>query len=77
MMESRSLMVTAMIEKQIENGRDAQLAMLLRHKWEEEIEQAISRVKESLTRSEANKWFRKQWYRALVISKKHEQRVAK
>ena len=66
-------MVISMVEEQSETiGRDAHLAMLLRHKWQEEIEQAISRVKKSLTRAEADKWFRKQWYRALAVSKKHE-----
>ena len=77
MIESRSLTVMAMVEKQSEIGRDAQLAMLLRHKWQEEIEQAISRVKKSLTRSDVDKWFRKQWYRALAASKKYERRVSK
>ena len=67
----------AMVEKQSEIGRDTQLAMLLQHKWQEEIEQAISRIKKSYTRSEADKWFRTQWYRALAVSKRQELRVAK
>ena len=58
-------------------GRDAQLAMLLPVKWQEEIEQAISRVKKSCTRSESDKWFRKQWYRALAVKRRHECRAAK
>lgn len=60
-----------------ETGRDAHLAMLMRHKWQQEIEQAISRVNKPLTRSEANKWFRKQWYRALAVSKKCRRRISK
>lgn len=67
----------AMVEKQSEIGRDAQLAMLLQHKWQAEIEQAISRIKKSYIRSEADKSFRKQWYRALAASKRQELRVAK
>jgi hypothetical protein len=70
-------MVIAMVEKQSEIGRDVQLAMLLGHKWQEKIEQAISRVKKSLTRTEADRWFRKQWYRALAASKKYERRISK
>jgi hypothetical protein len=58
-------------------GRDAQLAMLLSAKWQEEIEQAISRVKKSCTRSQSDKWFRKQWYRAAAIRRKRERRAAK
>jgi len=34
-----------MVEKQSEIGRDAQLAMLLRHKWRDEIEKAVDEVK--------------------------------
>ena len=70
-------MVISMVEKQSEIGRGAQIAMLLRYKWQEEIEQAISRIKKSYTRSKADKWFRKQWYRAMAVSKRHEHRVSK
>lgn len=63
-----------MDEKQSEIGRDAQLAMLLRHKWQEEIEHAISRIKKSITRSEADRWFRKQWYRSMMRDRKRNQR---
>ena len=58
-------------------GRDAQLAMLLPAKWQEEIEQAISRAKKSCTRSESDKWFRKQFYRMQAIRRKRERRAAK
>jgi hypothetical protein len=38
--------VIAMIEKQSATvSRDAQLAMLLRHKWQAEIEKAVDKVK--------------------------------
>ena len=63
-------MVMAMVKKQSEIGRDAQLTMLFPHKWQEEIEQAINRVKKSCTRSEADKWFRKQWYRSMMRDRK-------
>jgi hypothetical protein len=77
MMESRSLTVIVMVEKQSEIGLDAQPAMLLRHKWQEEIEQAISCVKKSRTRTEADRWFRRQWYKALAVSKRCERRFSK
>ena len=76
-MKSRSLTVIAMVEKQSEIGRDAQLAMLLRHKWQEEIEQAISRVKKSRTRSEADRWFRKQWFRTMMRDRKKKAKGGK
>ena len=64
-------MVIAMVEKQSATiGRDAQLAMLLRHKWQAEIERAVDKVKLGLIpakkRTEVDKWFRRQWYRAMM-----------
>ncbi len=57
-------------------GRDAQLAMLLPARWQEEIEQAISHVKKSLARSEYGRWFRRQWFRTQMRDRKHKGRVA-
>ena len=42
-LKSRSYTVIAMVEKQSEIGRDAQLAMLLRHKWQAEIEKDVTK----------------------------------
>jgi len=39
---------------------DAVVARLLKAKWKEEIERAISGVK----RTEFDRWMRKEWYRA-------------
>ncbi|MEJ2705721.1 MAG: hypothetical protein P8Z79_25060 [Sedimentisphaerales bacterium] len=61
-----------MVEEQSEIGRDARLALLLRYKWQEEIEKAIGRVKKSRTHSEADKWFRKQWYRSMMRDRKRK-----
>jgi hypothetical protein len=62
-------------------GRDAQLAILLRHKWKAQIERAIDKVKLGIVparkRTETDQWFRKQWYKALAVSKRREQRVLK
>jgi len=58
-------------------GRDAQMALLLRSKWKDEIEKAVNRVKKSHTRSESDKWFRRQWYRALAVQRKYERWVAR
>ena len=56
-----------MVEKQSEIGRDAQLAILMRHKWYTEIERAVDKVKLGVfpgrKRTKAGKWFRRQWYR--------------
>ena len=65
----------AMAEEQSETvGRDAQLAMLLRHKWHAEIERAIDKVKMSAVpakkRTKADQWFRKQWYRSMMRDRK-------
>ena len=73
--------VKAMVEKQSESGRDAQLAMLLHHKWQGEIERVVDKVKLGIIRAKkrtkTDQWFRKQWYRALAASKKYERRVSK
>jgi len=63
-----------MIEKQSEIGRDPQLAMLLRHKWQAEIEKAVDKVKLGAVsvrkRTEIDQWFRRQWYRAMIRDRK-------
>ena len=63
-----------MLEKQSEIGRDAQLAMLLRHKWHAEIERAVDKVKlgvvQGRKRTKTDKWFRRQWYRAQMRDRK-------
>ena len=55
-------------------GRDAQLAMLLRHKWQAEIERAVNKVKLGVVlgrkRTKTDKWFRRQWYRARARDRK-------
>ncbi len=57
-------------------GREAELVMLLRHKWQEGIERAVDKVKlgtvPARRRTKAEKWFRKQWYRALAVSKRRD-----
>ena len=61
-----------MVEKQ-EIGRDAQLAMLLHHKWRVEIERAIDKVKLGVVpakkRTKLDKWFRRQWYRSMMMDR--------
>ena len=57
-------------------GRDAQLALLLSSKWRGEIERAIEHVKQSRKRSQLDKWFRKQWYRARAIRRRKERGLA-
>jgi len=63
-------MVITMAEKQPEIGRDAQLAVLLHHKWQAEIERAVDKVKlgnvPGRKRTKTDKWFRRQWYRAMM-----------
>jgi len=77
-----------MVEKQSEIGRDAQLAVLLRHtctrvfcagstgagKWQAEIERAVDKVKLGVVlgrkRTKTDKWFRQQWYRAMMRDRK-------
>jgi len=52
-----------MVEKQSEIGRDAQLSMLMRHKWQAEIERAIDKVKLGVIpvkkRTKTDKWFKR------------------
>jgi len=63
-----------MVEKQSGIGRDAQLAMLQQHKWQAEIEQAVDKVKLGVVpgrkRTKTDKWFRKQWFRAMMRDRK-------
>jgi len=64
-----------MVEKQsVTIGRDAQLAMLLRHKWQTEIDRAVDKVKLGVVpdrkRTNTDKWFRPQWYRARARDRK-------
>lgn len=58
-------------------GRDQRLALLMVEAWREEIEQAISCIKKSMTRSELDRWFRKQWYRCVAVRlrREHDHRV--
>jgi len=81
MMESRSLTVITMVKKQSEIGRDAQLAMLLRHKWQEEIEKAVDKVKLGIIpakkRTKTDQWFRKQWYRSMMRDRKKKAKGGK
>lgn len=63
-----------MVEKQSKIGRDAQLAMLLQHKWQAEIERAVDKVKLGVVpgrkRTKTEKWFRRQWFRAMMRDRK-------
>ena len=67
-------MVIAMEEQSTTIGSDAQLAALLRRKWQAEIEKAIDKVKlgvvPSRKRTRTDKWFRRQWYRAMIRDRK-------
>ena len=68
-------MVIAMLEKQSETiGRDAQFAMPLRHKWQDEIERAVDKAKMGVVparkRTKTDKWFRRQWFRAMMRDRK-------
>ena len=67
-----------MVEEQSEIGRDAQLAMLLRHKWRVEIERAVDKVKLGVDparkRTKTDKWFRKQWYKSMMRNRKRRMR---
>jgi short-subunit dehydrogenase len=70
-----------MVEKQSEIGRDAQFAMLQQHKWQAEIEQAVDKVKLGVVpgrkRTKTDKWFRKQWFRAMMRDRKTKARDGK
>jgi len=64
----------SMVEKQSRTGRDAQLAMLLQHKWQAEIDKAVNKVKMGVIpgrkRSKADKCFRQKWYRTMMRDRK-------
>ncbi|MBW2145338.1 MAG: hypothetical protein JRG75_13220 [Deltaproteobacteria bacterium] len=48
-----------MVEKQSEIGQDAQLAMLLQHKWQTEIDKAVDKVKMGvMSASSYSQWIR-------------------
>ncbi len=68
-----------MVEKQSEIGRDAQLAMLLRHKWRDEIEKAVDEVKLGVIpgrkRTITDKWFRRQWFRSMMRDRKRVKKM--
>ena len=70
-----------MVEKQLEFGRDAQLAILLRYKWRDEIEKAVDMVKLGVVpakkRTKADNWFRKQWFRTMMRDRKKKARDGK
>jgi hypothetical protein len=55
-------------------GRDAQLAMLQQRKWQAEIEKAVDKVKLGVApgrkRTKNDKWFRRQWFRAMMRDRK-------
>jgi len=57
-------------------GRDAQLAILLRHKWQAEIEKAVDKVKLGIIpagkRTKTDQWFRRQWYRSMMRDRKRK-----
>ncbi len=63
-----------MVEKQSEIGRDAQLAVLLRHKWYAEIERAVDKVRLGVIpvrrRTKTDKWFRRPWYKSMMRDRK-------
>ena len=65
----------SMVEKQSEmTGRHAQLAMLLQHKWQIEIDNVVDKVKMGVIpgrkRTKNNKWFRRNWYRTMMRDRK-------
>jgi hypothetical protein len=71
-----------MVEKRSETtGRDAQLAMLMRHKWQAEIEKAVDKVKLGIVparkRTKEHKWFRRQWFRAMMRDRKAADRFSR
>ncbi len=63
-----------MIENTSDIGRDAQLAILLPHKWQAEIEKAIDKVKTAVVpyrkHTQNENWFRRQWYRSMMRDRK-------
>jgi len=56
--------------KDISNEGDARLALLRTAKWRDEIERAVDRIKESVSRSKSDRWFRRLWYIAEARRKK-------
>ena len=73
-------MVMPMVETQ-EIGRDAQLVILLHHKWQAEIERAVDKVKLRIIpgrkRTKDEQWWRKQWYRSMMRDRKKRARNKK
>ena len=70
-------MVIAMVERQSATiNRDAQLAILLQHRWKAEIERAVDKVKLSIVpakkRTKTDQWFRRQWYRSMMRDRKRK-----
>ena len=55
-------------------NRDVQFALLMRYKWEAEIEKAVDKVKlgtiPSKRRTKADKWLRHLWHKSGAIRKK-------
>ncbi|HCO93218.1 MAG TPA: hypothetical protein DIU00_04580 [Phycisphaerales bacterium] len=71
-----------MFEKQSETiGRDAQLTLLLQHKWQAEIEKAVDKVKLGVVpgrkRAKTDNWFRRQWFRSMMRDRKIKVRFGK
>ena len=71
-----------MIVRQSESdniGRNAWLALLMQHKWKTEIELAIDKVKlgviSAKPRTNRQKWWRKQFYRARAMDKRIGPRI--
>jgi len=82
LLKSRSYMVIAMVERQSATiNRDAQLAILLQHRWKAEIERAVDKVKLSIVpakkRTKTDQWFRRQWYRSMMRDRKRKARDGK
>lgn len=61
-------------------GRNVRLAMLLRHKWQDEIDGAVGKVKLSIIparrRTKMDKWFRRQWFRTMMRDRKVARRLS-
>ena len=62
------MMVTK--HSELDNNRDARLAMLMHHKWKAEIERAVDRVKNYKKCTTQDKWFRKKWFIAQARDRK-------
>ena len=59
--------------KDISNEEDARMALLRTAKWRDEIERAVDRIKESVSRSKSDRWFRRLWYIAEARRKKYRE----